>query len=118
MKNITDLIKGLFKVSKEVPKGWKAMLDKTRRMDDLMKELEQESKEQDTLLGGIVRFPMADSYAVYVVTKVNKNTVKLEWLDYCDGWVDDRCGKECNANIVYVYNHINGRRKLAEMFGG
>jgi hypothetical protein len=117
MKNINQLIKKLFTVSDKIVNGWPDMEKKMKEQDDLLDELEKESKGQKTLLGGIVRFPMADSYAIYVVTKVNKKTATLKWLDYCDGWVDSRCGKECSISLNYVENHINGKRKLDEIFG-
>jgi len=44
-------------------------------------------------IGKLFRVPRGDGYAHYVVTKVNKKTVDIEWRGYgLDRWVDDRFG--------------------------
>jgi hypothetical protein len=50
---------------------------------------------------------MADSYALYLVTKVNARTVQLTWLKYCDAWVDDRLGYKGNISRDYVQKQKN-----------
>lgn len=80
---------------------------KMKRQDELMKELVPLARKLGTLKGRTVRFPMADSYAVYLVTKVNKTTVRLQWLDYCDAWVDDRMGYGGNISASYVQSQVN-----------
>jgi len=75
---------------------------KLKRQDDLIAELIPLCRAQKTLLGRTVRFPMADSYALYLVTKVNAKTVQLTWLDYCDGWQDDRLGAQGTLSREYV----------------
>lgn len=43
--------------------------------------------------GKLFRVPAGDGYAWYVVTKVNKKTVDIEWRGYSlDRWVDARFG--------------------------
>lgn len=73
-----------------------------KRQEALIAELIPLCRAQKTLLGRTVRFPMADSYALYVVTKVNARTVQLTWIRYCDAWVDDRLGYQGNISREYV----------------
>ena len=73
-----------------------------KRQEQLIAELIPLCRTQNTLLGRTVRFPMADSYALYVVTKINKKTVQLTWLKYCDAWVDDRLGYQGTISREYV----------------
>jgi len=44
-------------------------------------------------VGKMFRLPIADGYAFYVVVKVNKKTVDVEWRGFSpDRWVDARLG--------------------------
>jgi hypothetical protein len=58
---------------------------------------------------------MADSYALYLVTSAGKKTVQLQWLNYCDAWVDDRCGYACRISREYVQNQVNFDDKWSDM---
>lgn len=51
---------------------------------------------KDTVAEGLLlALSVADGYAYYVVTKVNKRTCKIEWRGYCpDRWFDRRYGYE------------------------
>lgn len=80
---------------------------KMNKQDDLMEELETLARAQKTLLGRTQRFPMADSYALYLITKVNKKTVELTWLNWCDAWVDDRLGYKGTISREYVQKQKN-----------
>ena len=75
---------------------------KYKRQNDLIAELIPMARQHKTLLGRTVRFPMADSYALYLVTKVNPKTVELTWLNWCDAWVDDRLGYKGTIDRAYV----------------
>lgn len=75
---------------------------KYKRQNELIAELIPMARQQKTLLGRTVRFPMADSYALYLVTKVNPKTVELTWLNYSDAWVDDRLGYKGLIDREYV----------------
>ena len=87
-----------------------------KRQKNLMDELKTLARANSTLLGRTVRFQMADSYALYVVTKVNKNSVRLTWVKYCDGWQDGRIGYESNIDINYVTQEVKREDALARMF--
>lgn len=79
---------------------------KIKLQDELMDKLKELARKNNTLLGRIVKFQMADSYAYYVISKVNTKTVEVSWVDYCDGWIDNRLGKKGSLSINYVQPQI------------
>jgi hypothetical protein len=119
MKTIKSKINELLLLSakkierKDYFKGLKAKMD---TQEVIMNELKALAKANKTLLGRIIKFPRADSYAFYVVTKVNKRSVRIDWLDFCDAWIDDRCGKAAMLGIDYARQQIHGEDVLDEMF--
>lgn len=78
-----------------------------KRQDVLIKEIKAIARTNNTLLGRTVRFPMADSYAVYVVTKVNAKTVQVTWIRYCDAWQDDRLGEKGSISKEFAQSKID-----------
>lgn len=66
--------------------------------------------------GKLFRVPCGDGYAWYIVTKVNKKTVKIEWRGFSgDRWVDQRFGLGGNVPIEMVERFIRyeeGTRRL------
>lgn len=66
--------------------------------------------------GKLFRVPCGDGYAWYVVTKVNKKTVKIEWRGFSsDRWIDQRFGLGGNMPIEMVEQFIryeDGTRQL------
>jgi hypothetical protein len=96
--------------------NWSEKFNKRmKEQDRLISELIPLCRAQKTLLGRTVRFPMADSYALYLVTKVNKTTVFLTWLDYCDAWQDDRMGGGGLISREYVQNQVNFNDNWSDM---
>jgi hypothetical protein len=86
------------------------------RQNKLMDELKVLAKANQTIVGRTVRFPMADSYAWYVVTKVSKTTATLTWVKYCDAWQDDRIGYENTIKLDYVTQKIHGEDAMEAYF--
>jgi hypothetical protein len=118
MKEIEDKINELFNISEKFKAdGWKSYLIKTEEHDRVIDELRKLAKANNTLLGRIIKFPKGDGYAMYVITKVNKKTVRIDWIDYGDGWIDDRCGKAALIDIDYASSKVIGEDKLMELFG-
>jgi hypothetical protein len=97
-------------------KGFGESLKKMRQQDGMIKVLAVFAKISKTLLGRTMQFQYADSYALYVITKVNKKTVELTWVDYCDGWVDDRIGKKGTVSLKYAEETVYGRDRLDACF--
>ena len=92
-------------------------LDKImKRQEELQEELDELAKANDTILGRQIKFPMADSYAYYIITKVNKKTVEITWVKYCDAWQDKRAGYCANLGIDYATAEVKGQDRLAELF--
>jgi hypothetical protein len=116
MKNLQSKIKELLDKSSINCTSWDEIKSKFEMQDKLTDELEVLAKQNKTILGRIVRFPMEDSYAVYIITKINIRTVVLTWIDYMDGWVDDRCGKKCNININYANNYITSQDNIRKQY--
>jgi hypothetical protein len=117
IKELLD-ISGVDLMSKEhigKPNWSEKFNKKMKEQERLISELIPLCRAQKTLLGRTVKFPMADSYALYLVTKVNKNTVFLTWLDYCDAWVDDRIGGGGLISRDYVQKQIDFNDKWSDM---
>jgi hypothetical protein len=87
-----------------------------KRQNELMDELKVLAQAEKTLIGRTIQFPMADSYALYLITSVSKTQVQLKWLKWCDAWVDDRCGYACRLDRKYAEQTVFGRDKLDELF--
>lgn len=66
--------------------------------------------------GKMFRVPRGDGYAWYVVTKVNKKTVDIEWRGYSlDRWIDDRFGyggREKRETVEMFIRREDGMRRL------
>jgi hypothetical protein len=86
-----------------------------KTQENLMDELKVLAKANNTLLGRTLQFPMADSYALYVVTKVSKTTATLTWVKYCDAWQDDRLGNGGSLPLNYAEQQVYGRDRLEEL---
>lgn len=67
-------------------------------------------------VGKLFRVPKGDGYAWYVVTKVNKKTVDIQWRGYSlDRWVDDRFGyggREKRETIEMFVRREDGIRQI------
>jgi hypothetical protein len=120
MKTINDKITELLKVSREegIKNGFNVLLAKMKRQEKLMDELKALANAQNTIVGRIIKFPRADSHAYYIITKVNKRTVRIKWINYSDGQIDDRCGSnESNLEINYAMQTIAREDALEKIFG-
>ena len=87
---------------------------KQTRQDEMISEIRTLAMEQNTMLGRTIKFQMADSYALYVVTYVKKNIAVVQWLDYMDGWQDDRLGIKGTLPLSYVKERIQWEDSLSK----
>jgi hypothetical protein len=107
MKTIHAKIQELFTISRKPANGWDEMETKFKAQDALIEELKLMARDKKTLVGRTLKFPMADSYALYVVTAVVTGTkVHVQWLDYCDAWKDGRLGNAGNVDLKYARSVI------------
>jgi len=88
-----------------------------KRQEQLQEEIDELAKELDTLMGRQIKFPRADSYAYYIITKVNKKTVEITWVSYCDAWQDSRAGYQSLLDIDYARQQVRGQDALEKLFG-
>lgn len=104
-----------------VPFDWdnfdsKKFDERWEKQRKLMEEIEEHAYNARSMTGRILRFPMADSYACYLVTKVNKTTCRLVCLDVGDGWEDARLGPEGSLPLDFVHQEICYRDQLNAVF--
>ena len=75
------------------------------------------AKAKGTLIGRYIEVSHADSAAYYRVEKVNKKTVVVDHIDFCDGWtipMIESMGRKIPLN--YVLENIEFRDKMTEFF--
>lgn len=90
--------------------------------DMMDRELERVQAMSDALPQGIVkgklfRVPCGDGYAWYIVTKVNKKTVKIEWRGFSgDRWVDQRFGLGGSVPVEMVERFIRYEEGVRQLF--
>jgi len=118
MDEIKKLIAELLKYSNSIDPAcsFEETSKNMEKQDAMMLELKKLAKDHDTFLGRTVQFQMADSYALYIITEVFDKTVTLEWINYCDGWKDDRLGDKDTVPSKYAKYYIDSRDKMEECF--
>ena len=60
--------------------------ERYKKQEKLFEELTALARKNKTLLGRILKYGVADGQAAYVISKVNQKTVRLQWIDYVDGY--------------------------------
>lgn len=87
-----------------------------KKQDSLMDELKELARKHNTVLGRVVKFPMADSHAYYVVSNIMDSNVEVTCLRYCDAWQDDRLGSEGMLPKSYVVTKTHQEDSMDELF--
>ena len=118
MKRIQTLIALLLamnpvKVTKD-KNFFENLMEKMRQQGIVMDKLRIAALEEGTLLGRIIKFGVADGYAIYVITKVYQKTVQIDWVNYGDGWSDARAGHQALLDIDYARAFV----KFEDNWGG
>lgn len=77
------------------------------------------SNELDGLgVGSLIMVPVADGWASYVVTKVNKKTCKIEWRGFSmDRYVDMMFGYGGTFDINLIEKIVNRGKALDNLMG-
>ncbi len=112
---IMELMRGLFILSNR--DDYSDTSDKMKDQDKLMDEMRDIARKHSLLLGREIKFQTADSYAHYVITQVDENEVTVQWVNYCDGWQDDRLGVTGKLPREYVEGHIRHEDHIHQVFG-
>jgi len=108
MKALQQKIQELITLSRKPTNGWDEMETKLKAQDALIEELKTLARDKKTFIGRTLKFPMADSYALYVVTAVVTGTkVHVQWLDYCDGWQDRRIGNSGTLDLNFAKTQLD-----------
>lgn len=83
--------------------------DQIKVQDALMKELNTLAKQNDTLLGRIIKFKIGDTDAMYVVTSVGKTNVRINWINYYGSVPYYKYGESATLSIKYalMYTKLN-----------
>lgn len=79
----------------DIPMTWDPKDEYTQYVEDqyLIAKSRSDALPEGLHTGKLFRVPVGDGYAYYVVQKVNKKTVDIEWRGYSlDRWVDFRFG--------------------------
>lgn len=102
----------------DIPMTWNPKDEYTQYVEEqhLIAKNRSDSLPEGLYPGKLFRVPRGDGYAWYVVTKVNKKTVDIEWRGYSlDRWVDDRFGfggREKRDTIEMFVRREDGMRRL------
>lgn len=86
---------------------------------ELKKAVEADEKVKDGVgVGSMFRVGVADGYASYVVTKVNKKkTCKVEWRGFCaDRWTDHHFGWGGTFKLDDVARYVESERATNRIF--
>lgn len=84
--------------------------------ESIINELRELALKHNTIVGRMLKFPFADSYSHYLVTRVDNGIATVQWIDYCDGWQDDRLGTEGTLPQSYVEEKVRGEDILQKIF--
>jgi hypothetical protein len=85
-KKIKDLINFSFAESQPDENISLAKTIKKVLIEHIVNELKILSKENNTILGRVIKFSVNDSYAYYVIVNIRDVNVDIVWLDYGKGY--------------------------------
>jgi hypothetical protein len=94
--------------------------DYEKHINEAYKEHKRVSSEagEGVVKGKIFAVGVGDGYAHYIVTKVNKKTVRVEWRGFSpDNWVDQTLGYGGTFPIPCISGHVLREEGLARLFG-
>jgi len=115
--NIITKTQDLLKLNnKENLTDWSKLMEHALKQEMLIQEIEEIAKEHNTILGRIIQFPVADSYAKYIITKVNKKTVNVQRVNHLDGYMDRRIGPEGKVDRKFAEETILGIDNVKSLF--
>jgi len=87
-----------------------------KAQEKLINELKVIAKANKTLLGRVMHFPLADSYALYVITEINATNVQVSWIRWNDAWQDDRLGDAGSLPLEYAEQQVCSKDRIEEYF--
>lgn len=66
---------------------------KEEKEQEKANEVDEAARQAGTLIGRILRLPVADGYAVYIIKEVRGSQVRLQHMKWGDGYSDWSLGK-------------------------
>jgi hypothetical protein len=98
-------------------------LYKLKEQDKLLQCWAKEDEKRPGLIEGkTVRFGVADGYAHYMIVSFTRSTVKLAWLDICDGYAVNTFRVDSKGFTIaprqVIERTIRVEEGLAKLFGG
>jgi len=89
----------------------------TKDENEMEAELDAIDKDAGSglCIGRCLSFGVADGSATYIVTKVRKNDVVVEWVPLCDGYFSDAVGlSRDKTQYVVNRNTAEGRCRMGD----
>lgn len=84
-----------------------------------LKKIDKEAAKYHELVGRYITQPFADGSAVYIITKVKGNTVRVKvCTGLGDDWVLPQWGEETDINRGYANRALETREGMAALFVG
>jgi hypothetical protein len=96
---------------------WKAFSDQMSKNVKIMEENDRRAAKAGKLVGRYIRESAADSYAYYLITKENKNTVRIEVITGIgDDWTIPYWGREATIDKRYAMKNLQFRDFCSGLF--
>jgi hypothetical protein len=95
---------------------WSKSKAKYDKMDRIMDELKALAKTIPTLLGRVLSFREGDGYALYVIVKVGKANVTVEWVPYVDNWQTDLFNGNDKMPVAMASKKIGSQDWMDQIF--
>ena len=67
------------------------------------------------LVGAVIRFQIADGYALYLVSEVGAKNVELQHIPYCDGYQIPAAHLR-GLTKADISQQVNAERRMAALF--
>jgi len=90
----------------------------TKYIDQEHEKAKIKALNSETLKNKMFKVGVADGYACYIVTKVNKKTVRVEWRGFAGGdrYTDQMMGWECTVDKSRVEQMVKREEGLKALF--
>ncbi|MFK5951038.1 MAG: hypothetical protein QM500_19975 [Methylococcales bacterium] len=80
-----------------------------------MMSVDKLAMENGVIKGRVIMEPVADGRAYYVITRVNKKSVRIQHQHIYDGYSVSYWGAEATIDMEYALRHIESRDYLDGM---
>ena len=93
----------------------------SKRYDENMEHLEEcdkKARDADNIVGRYIQHQFADGYAVYQITRKNKDSVRIQvCTGLGDDWVLPAWGRTCTIDMETALRFLKWRDSMLELFG-